>query len=173
VAEGLSSGLSIANVARIGLEDHDLHMDRRAEIRVDAPDLAPSSLSVWPWNRWSDWAMEGVTCTLTLANAGVDDAPSATAAISLPRAARLVTGSLRVASGVATVTERRVFWSGAVEQSTSVTLSYALLPSPTLESGLLYMVAFLDDGRGGAWERPAWIETGPLVLRLPLLLREG
>jgi hypothetical protein len=37
--------------------------------------------------------------------------------------------------------------------------------------GIGYAVAFLEDGAGGQWERPTWVEVRPWRAYLPVVLK--
>jgi uncharacterized repeat protein (TIGR01451 family) len=163
VTQGLAAGAVISNMARIGLEEHAVRFDRAAVVRVGAPDLSPSAFGCMgnPLDRPYSTARPGspVTCTLVLVNAGPADALTVTAAVSLPVGARVLTDAVR--------------WSGPLDAGGRVTLTIPLLIPGEPVHRLLYSVAFLEDGAGGAWERPAWIIVEPFRYYFPLALKNG
>ena len=156
VTQGLAAGTAISNVARIGLEEHAIRFDRAAVVRVDTPDLSPSLLECAP-----STARPGslVTCTLALVNAGPADALTVTAAISVSADIRVLTETVR--------------WNGPLAVGGRVTLTIPLRMPGEPAYRPLYSVAFLEDGVGGAWERPAWIIVEPFRYYFPLAFKNG
>jgi hypothetical protein len=105
-------------------------------------------------------------------NAGPADALAATAGISLPASATLVTPSLTVVGGgTAEVGSQGIRWSGSLSAGARVTLTYQLSLPWGLEEELFYGVAFLAGDWGGAWERSAWARQAPWRLFLPVVPR--
>ncbi len=155
VAEGLPAGAVIPNVARIGLEEQAIRFDREAGVRVGAPDLSPSVFGCAPYQAQSGSV---VTCTLALINAGPADALMVTTVVSMPIGARVLAETT---------------WTGTVNAGERITLSYPVRLPTTPVQQLLYGVAFLEDGTGGAWERPAWIVVEPFRWYLPLVFKNG
>ncbi|MCX7855201.1 MAG: hypothetical protein N2556_04355, partial [Anaerolineae bacterium] len=93
-----------------------------------------------------------ITCTLRLENVGPADALAATAE---------VTGTLFwKMPGVWT-------WSGPLPAGGTIALTRTLTPTV----GIGYAVAFLEDGRGGRWERAAWVEVRPWRAYLPVVMK--
>ena len=169
VAAGLSPGTTIANTARLELEEQNVRFHRTAVVRVGAPDLSPSTFRCAP-----SPALPGavVSCTLALANGGPADALTATAAISLPADASFVPGSLAwEGGGVADPLTGTVRWTGPLSASSQVTVTYRLTMPTNLVRASLYNVAFLEDGTGAWWERPTWLVVEPLRCYLPLVAR--
>lgn len=159
----------IANIAHIKLEDHRISFHRDAVVRVGAPDLAPSDLACRPS---LVRPKRGVTCTLRLVNAGPADALTATASISLPMEAALMKDTLSGGGdGTIEVTTSTVRWSGSISAGRSINLSYQLKLPHDIAHPPLYSVAFLGDGTGGAWERPAWVVINPYRVYLPMVMR--
>jgi uncharacterized repeat protein (TIGR01451 family) len=166
-ALGLPAGASVANPVRLGLEDQSVRFHRMAVVRMNAPDLAPSTLTCDPHP-----ARPGsvATCTLTLVNAGPGDA-SAAVINPLPTGATLITDSLvLMGGGIAEVLTNTLHWEGPLAAGKQVTIVYQLaLPSSSIHPHL-YTVAFLEDDVGGAWERSAWVILVPYRCYLPLML---
>ncbi len=164
-------GDSIINTASLGIEEHFVRFHRAAVVRVGTPDLSPSSFGCDP-----SIARPGaaVTCTLALANAGPGDTLTVTAAISLSMDATFASGSLDwTGGGMVEVFSDTVRWNGALSAGREVVLTYQLsLPSDPVHP-LLYSVAFLEDGVGGAWERAAWILPDPWRAYFPVVMRDG
>jgi len=143
----------------LSIPDQSIRFQRIAVVRVSVPDLSPSDLSCAPY-----LARPGATvsCTLRVVNAGPGDAASAAGSVVLPGDAAFVTGSLVLeGSGTLDLVEGRVRWTGPVAASERVTASWRLqLPVDPVHPPL-YGVAFLEDGAGGRWERPAWVVPDP------------
>jgi len=170
VSTGLPVGAVVANPVRLGLEDQNIHFHRLAVVRVGTPDLSPSILHLTP----SPTKPNGdVGAVLTLINTGPADATTATAVISLPVGTSPVSGSLRWGGGVAEVLTGAVRWRGAVSAGAQVTVSWRIALPSVLSRKPFYSVAFVEDGAGGRWERPAWVWVEPWQFYLPVVLREG
>ncbi len=171
VTTGLPALTPIANTATLGVEDQSIHFDRTALVRVDAPDLSPSTLHCDPPDP-SPGAV--VTCTLSLANAGPGDAPATVVTGVLPSDAALITPSLTLEGGGSVeILADTLRWAGPLTVGAQVTMTYQLaLPSDPAHLPF-YSVAFLEDGAGGAWERATWVLIDPRRYYLPLVLRNG
>jgi uncharacterized repeat protein (TIGR01451 family) len=171
VTTGLPALTPIANIATLGVEDQYIHFDRTARVRVDASDLSPSTLHCAPPNPRPGAV---ITCTLSLANAGSGDAPTAVVTNVLPSDAALVTPSLSLQGGgsveILTDTLR---WTGSLTVGTHVTVTYQLALPPDPAHLPFYSVAFLEDGTGGAWERATWVLIDPRRYYFPLMFRNG
>ncbi|MBN1976952.1 MAG: S8 family serine peptidase [Anaerolineae bacterium] len=166
---GLPALTQIANTARLGIEDQAIHFRRTAVVRVSAPDLTHSTLRCDP----SPAQFGGtVTCTLAIVNAGPGDAPTAVVTNVLPSGATFITSSLTLEGGgaITEVLTDTLRWTGPLSAGASVTVTYQLALSTTLDSLPAYTVAFLEDGTGGAWERPAWIVADMQKIYLPVVL---
>jgi len=169
MAADLPAGALVANTARLGLEDQRVYFRRAATVQVGAPDLSPSDLQCGP-----SPARPGsrTTCALVIANEGLVDAPAATVTNLLPAGATLVSASVAwVGGGALEVLTRTVRWTGPLAIGAQVTLTYGLtLPARPLHPPL-YNVAILEDGAGGAWERPRWLLLEPRQAYLPVAMR--
>jgi uncharacterized repeat protein (TIGR01451 family) len=169
VAADLPAGALVANMARLGLEDQQVHFRRAAVVQVSAPDLSPSDFQCGP-----SPARPGsrTICKLVVANAGLVDAPAARVTNLLPAGATLVSGSVVwVGGGTLEVLTGTVRWIGPLATGAEVTLTYGLvLPAQPLHPPL-YSVAILEDGVGGAWERPTWLLLEPRQTYLPVVAR--
>jgi len=143
---GLPPGTVVPHTVRIALEEQSIVFSRTAVVRVGAPDLGPSALECGPSPAEPGTA---VTCALRLENRGPADAPSATAE---------VTGTLGISG---------TLWTGPLPVGSAVTRTRVVTPPV----GIGYAVAFLEDGAGGQWERPAWVEVRPWRAYLPVVLK--
>jgi len=172
VTTGLPALTPIANTALLGIEDQHIHFRRTAVVRVDAPDLFPSTLQCDP----SPARFGGtVTCTLVIVNAGPGDAPTAVVTNVLPSATTFITDSLALEGGgaVVEVLTDTLRWTGALTAGARVTVTYQLALPTDLAALPAYSVAFLEDGTGGAWERATWIVADAQRRYLPLVLRNS
>jgi len=166
------AGTTILNVARFGLEEQGMRFRRAAVVRFDAPDLSPSALRCRPSPLQ---AGRIVTCALTMANAGPADAARAEVLIPIRDPVSLVPGSLSwTGGGTLDMPTGTVGWAGPVGAGQLVTLSYQLdLLGVLFRYPAFYHVALIEDGGGGAWERPTWVFLNPRRLYLPLVLRRS
>ncbi len=155
LAEGLSAGTVVPHTARIALPEQGMVFSRTAWVRVGAPDLGPSALECAPSPAEPGAA---VTCTLHLENAGPTDALSATAE---------VTGTLFREVPGTSEGPGTWMWSGPLPAGGAVTLTRVFTPPV----GAAYAVAFVEDGIGGWWERPTWLEVRPWRAYLPVVMR--
>jgi uncharacterized repeat protein (TIGR01451 family) len=169
VLTGTASADTIVNIARLGLQDHTIEFSRSARVRIAAPDLSSSTFSCEP-----SVVKPGdeVSCTLTVVNAGTGDADPATARVHAPGAYRVGADSISLSTGTAKWQGETVYWSGLLVSGGTATLRFQLdLPKDPVQR-TLYGAAFLDDGAGGAWERPAWLAIRPCQAYLPVVTRE-
>ena len=167
VSAGLAPGTMLVDVAALTLEEYGIRFQRHAVVRVDAPDLSPSVLGCQPVVRSGRVA----TCSVQIVNRGAA-APTAAVTVRLPLDSELVTPSLEwEGGGVVSATTATVTWNGPLAAGARVTVSWALTAPRTVEPSWLYSVAFLDDGAGALWERPAWLEVEPFRFYLPVAHR--
>jgi uncharacterized repeat protein (TIGR01451 family) len=162
-------GGPVVNSARVRLEDYALALDRSARVRVDAPDLSSSTFDCQPVVVRPGRA---VTCTLSLVNAGPLTADEATAHIHPPGAYSLEPASLWTSKGTVEQGVDSIVWRGPLVAGGRALLTFQLTVSPNPVQQTLYGVAFLEDGVGGAWERPVWLSIDPWQIHLPVLMKE-
>jgi uncharacterized repeat protein (TIGR01451 family) len=114
-----------------------------------------------------------VTCTLSIVNAGPGDAPTAVVTNVLPSGTTFITSSLTLEGGgaITEVLTNTLRWTGPLSAGARVTVTYQLALSTDLDSLPAYNVAFLEDGSGGLWERPAWILADIRRCYLPIALK--
>jgi hypothetical protein len=93
----------------------------------------------------------------------------------LPSGATLITTSLALEGGgtIAQVPTDTLRWTGSLTAGARVTVTYQLALPTGLASFPIYNVALLEDGFGGAWERPVWIVADVKQRYLPLVFRNG
>jgi uncharacterized repeat protein (TIGR01451 family) len=169
VAAGSPAGALISNTLALEIVDQSIRFARYAPVRVGVSDLSASTYDFVPHAAGAD---EPVTGSLVLRNVGPGDALGATAGISLPTRATLITPSLSWdGGGTAAVVSRGIRWSGLLPAGARVTLTYQVTLPAGLEVQPFYSVAFLEDGWGGAWERPAWVTWDPWRVYLPVVRR--
>lgn len=167
VTTTLPSGTRVTQTVRLALTDQQIAFDRWAVVRVDAPDLGPSALQFTPPAIRPGGLFTGL---LVVENRGTGTA-SAAATISLPLGIEPVAGSLAwEGGGAAEMVTGGVGWEGPLTAGAAVTVTWQMR-APTIFLPALYGVAFLEDGAGGRWERPAWVEVRPWRVILPLILK--
>ncbi len=158
---------ALENVARISLGDQGFGFERRARVRVGAPDLSSSSLGIEP-----ALAVSGrpVSLTLVLRNTGLTDTLAASLDNPLPWPMHLISGSLS-GGGVGTLLpeQDRVFWQGPIPQGQAVTLTYQA--APLSRRPVWLSNAFqVSDGMGGVWEIKEGVDVEPQRVYLPIVL---
>jgi uncharacterized repeat protein (TIGR01451 family) len=172
VTTGLPALTPIANTALLSIEDQHIRFYRTAAVRIDAPDLSPSTLRCAP----SPVDPGGVvTCTLAIANAGHGDAPTAVVTNVLPSGATFITTSLALQGGgaITGVLTNTLRWTGALTAGARVTVTYQLALPIDLTALPVYDVAFLEDGAGEIWERATWVLLAPRRYYFPLMFRNS
>lgn len=164
----LPAGTVVSNSARLELVEHGVRFERTATVRVGTADLSPSNLSIQP-----TVARPGAVTTLTLhlSNIGPSDSVSATAVVSVPRGTVPVSGSLDWTEGSASLSSHAASWSGTISSGRTITVTWQVSLPRWPQGGPLHGVAFIEDGAGGRWERPAWVWLGPWRVHLPVILR--
>jgi uncharacterized repeat protein (TIGR01451 family) len=171
------------NRAEFALTEQGIRFRREAVLRVGAPDLATSALTLaYPAVTESTGtphragAATEVQVTLTLRNIGLADAPAAWVDNPLPWTMRLVTGTLAWSgqgTGTELARENRIRWQGELGRDALVTVTYRALAPATLTETWAYNAARLEDGLGGAWERGDWLNAGPNRYYLPIAPKNG
>ena len=168
--ESLPAGTQIGNVAHVQLEDYSIGFDRSALVRVDAPDLGDSRLSLVP-----PVAGLGQVVTLTFVsqNNGLHDAPMTTVRWPLPPGMTWISGTFSTSiGGVVIASPDLLSWSGNVPRHVPVTLTVQVRPLAVAEEyPFVPFTAILDDGMGGKKEKSAWLRIGPNRLWFPLVFQ--
>ncbi len=166
VADPLPDGSSLPFPATIGYADHGLSFERPYILRVNSPDLSPSSLAVEPSHAH---LAQVLTYTLMVRNIGVRDAV-ATVAATAPYGT-IFTGTLDSGgTGSGAVVSQTLSWSGLVVAHGMVTLSYQLAVGQ-VDEGLLAHTVQLQDQYGEIWHVQAYAEMRPWQSYLPWLPR--
>jgi hypothetical protein len=167
---GTAPAQTIVNAVRLGLSDHAIAFSRTARVRIDAPDLSSSVFSCEP-----PIARPGdsVSCTLHVINTGAGDADPATAHVYAPGAYAVIADSVRASVGTVQWQSDTIYWSGLLVTGGTATLRFELdLPQGPIRR-TLYGVTFLEDGVGGTWERPAWVDVHPWQAYLPVVMKKA
>ncbi|MFW6136114.1 MAG: S8 family serine peptidase [Chloroflexota bacterium] len=171
VVGGTAPGEVVVNTARVSLEEHTIGFSRRAEVRVDRPDLSASSFGCAP-----GVVRPGgeVTCTLRVINAGVADADAASALVWPPDGRMPASESVSVSGrGAWEAREDGIYWTGPLPAGGEAVLTFSLLLPGEPVRRTVYGIAFLDDGGGGRWERPTWLEVWPWRVFLPVAMQRS
>jgi uncharacterized repeat protein (TIGR01451 family) len=167
VTNGLASLVPITNPATLGIDDQYIHFQRTSIVRVDAPDLSPSTLVCEPSPVEQD---EVVTCTLTIENGGLGPAPAVVVTNLIPAATPVITSSVTYeGGGTIAVLSDTLRWNGTLNIGARVTVTYQLAIPTGPSTSPFYNVALLKDGTGGSWERPTWIWVDTRNVYLPLV----
>ncbi len=162
----------IRNRATFTVGQQGLRFEREADVRIAAPDLSRSSLTITPSTANTS---DTVTVTLIVRNDGLADAPHVHVDAPLPWSMRLLTDTLSVVGGgTATVwgEANRLQWEGPLDVSAAVTLRYrAVAFAVPKTSTWAYVAARLDDGLGSTWERGNWLYIRPCWAYLPVVAK--
>jgi uncharacterized repeat protein (TIGR01451 family) len=169
VLTGTTEAGPILNSARVRWDDHGIGFTRTARLRLDAPDLSESALDcVPPVSRPGGL----IVCTLGVANTGSAVADPATALVRLPESLTPLSDSASAADGTLGWADDSGEWTGRVAPGEMVQVDLQLRAPPDPVPKTLYIVALIDDGFGGRWERPGWLEIHPWSAYLPWVMRD-
>ncbi len=169
VASPLAPGTVISNVAYVGYDDHYVLFDREVDVRVNAPDLSASTITVD-----KDTAEHGepLTYTIVLRNEGVTDASSAVLSNVIPSYVAYVPGSLSTEGAPpADYDGEKVTWSGSLGLGSPVTITYGAVVSTTRAGLTIRNVMRLEDDFGYVTERTATTTVPSLPKFLPLIMK--
>jgi uncharacterized repeat protein (TIGR01451 family) len=170
---------TLRNTADVNLGEQGLHFQRHANVRIAAPDLTASSMTLSQGIAAPQPATVAssaeVWVTLVLRNDGLVDATNARVDNALPWPFHLITGTYS-SGGVGLWDElpgeNRILWEGIVGVSVPVTLTYRAVAPAVLEAATwVYNAAHLEDGLGGVWERGGWLYVEPFRFYLPVFAK--
>jgi uncharacterized repeat protein (TIGR01451 family) len=169
VASPLAPGTVISNVAYISYDDHYVLFDREVDIRVNAPDLSASTITV---DKETAEHGESLAYTIVLRNQGIIDASSAVLTNVIPAHVAYVPGSLSAEGAPPAVYgEGKITWSGPVGLGSPVTITYGVVVSTTRGDLTIRNVARLEDDSGYVTERTATTVVPPLTQFFPLIMK--
>jgi uncharacterized repeat protein (TIGR01451 family) len=172
VVTGTPGAQIVVNPIEISLVDQGVAFVRTAEVAVDRPDLSASGFNCAPTVMPPG---QTITCELTLINGGTADARAAVARVRPPGGLTPIASSLWTQNddGACVVDEDGITWIGPLPAKTESRLTFQLDVPNTPVRRILYSVAFLEDGTGGRWERPTWLEVRPWEAHLPIMLKRN
>ena len=167
VTHPLSPSTYITNVARIEDADRGLGFRRQAIVRVNAPDLSPSTFTV---DQSTARPGDALTYTVVLRNEGIIDAVGATISAPVPAHTTYVSGSLSVqGSGTLDDSDGLMRWSGTVSLDVPVTVTYRVV----VRDAWVTVVGRLDmeDGYGESQQRQVATTIPPYQWIFPLIMK--
>jgi len=169
VASPLPPGTVISNVAYVGYKDHYILFDRELDVRVNAPDLSTSTITV---DKETAEHGEPLAYTIVLRNEGLRDAASAVLTNVLPAHVAYVPGPL-LTEGIppASYDGEKVTWSGPLFLGSPVTITYGVVVSTTRGDLSIRNVAHLEDDFGYVTERTVTTFLPPLSQFFPLIMK--
>ena len=154
--------------AQLGYDDHHLDFERPCILRIDAPDLSGSSLTVEPI---SSPVGRILTYTLTVRNDGVVDATAEVSATAPYQAA--FTGTLDSGGiGSGDVVSSVLSWAGPVPAGGQVTLRYHLAPDDSSDYWLFHL-AQVRDQTGERWYPEARAYVWSWKIYMPKAAKRG
>jgi uncharacterized repeat protein (TIGR01451 family) len=169
VASPLAPGTVISNVAYVGYDDHYVLFDREVDVRVNAPDLSASTITV---DKETAEHGEPLTYTIVLRNEGVRDASPAVLSNVIPSYVAYVPGSLSTEGAPpADCDGEKVTWSGSLGLGSPVTITYGVAVRTTRAGLTICNMAHLEDDFGYVTERTATIVVPPLSKFFPLIMK--
>lgn len=164
IESGLPPAIWVTNVGHMGYADDTLSFSRRVRTRVNAPNLSPLHMSVFPEQVRSG---ETLTYQVSARNEGWLDAPKASMTVTLPSAVKVVSGSLAVeGGGVGVFREGQVLWSGPISVGRCVTISHRAVATRTLADIHAIIPVEIDDGLGVVLRREIRHTVAPYRSRL-------
>ncbi|MDY7041749.1 MAG: hypothetical protein SVX38_12880 [Chloroflexota bacterium] len=165
VTHPLSPSTYITNVARLEDADHGLSFRRHAVVRVNAPDLSPSTLTV---NQDTARPGDVLTYTILLRNEGIIDAVGAIISAPVPAHTTYVSGSLSAqGGGTLDDSDGLIRWSGTVSLGVPVTVTYRVVVHDAWVT--VVSRADIEDGYGERQQRRAMTTIPPCRLIFPLI----
>jgi uncharacterized repeat protein (TIGR01451 family) len=166
----LSPGSRVRHEAELTAPEMSLRFHRIASTRVDAPDLAASTLTV---DRTQARPGDRLTYILTLRNDAPFPATAARAVASLPPRTSLVPGSLAAGGGTVSAREDEIVWTGSLASGSPVTVTYSILIASVPEPLAVAHAVWIDDSYGETIQRKTLTLVSPYRAWLPLLYRRG
>jgi hypothetical protein len=140
VDDPLADGTAIDFPARVGYREHALSFELPFVLRVNAPDLSSSTVSVEPATAPSSSTL---TYTLTVRNTGVRDALAVVTATAPSHSA--FTGTLDSQGiGTGVVLSDSLAWKGPVQAGTQVSLRYRMTSGDRDGDWLVHLVNVRD-----------------------------
>ncbi|MBC7251406.1 MAG: S8 family serine peptidase [Anaerolineae bacterium] len=167
VDDPLPAATYITNVARLEDTDHGLSFRRQAVVRVNAPDLSPSTFTV---NRDTARPGDVLTYTIVLRNAGIIDAVGASVSAPVPTHTTYISGSLSaLGGGVLDDSGGFMHWEGTVGVGQAVTVTYGVV----VRDAWVTVVgqADIEDGYGESLQRQAVTAIAPYQRIFPLIMK--
>jgi uncharacterized repeat protein (TIGR01451 family) len=165
---GTPAGTFIDHSIEIYYERHDLALNRNAPLWIGTPDLSESLFESTPLIA----EVGGViTYQLEIVNSAADPGV-ATATIYIPDDLSLISGTLTASEGSLNADGSTISWSGMVENSHIVTITYAVSAPLTSKELRLPTVVALVDGESGLVLLNHFVEVTPKVSFLPVVTRE-
>lgn len=147
-------GIPLTTTAIFRDDLHRISFDQSSVVRVAAPSLSLSMLTVPPLVRPKSL----LTVTLVAVNSGLAPAAAQVTVLS-PLGYPFIIGSV-------------TSWEGPLDVGQSITITYQMNAPATLKDESVLSEALLRDGAGGAWERTAWIKVEPYQSYLPLMFKQ-
>jgi uncharacterized repeat protein (TIGR01451 family) len=171
VADPLPDATYLSFPAQIGYDDHYQRFERPYVLRVNAPDLSASALTVQPT---SSPPLRVLTYTLTVRNTGMRDATATVAAVvptaTLP-AYTTFTGTLDSGGiGSGSLLSTTLAWTGPVAAGDAVALSYHIALDGTDDYWLVHEV-WISDQHGERWPVEARAKVRYWKTYLPVTYR--
>ncbi|MCR4407174.1 MAG: S8 family serine peptidase [Anaerolineae bacterium] len=167
VDDPLPASTYITNVARLEDADHGLSFRRQAVVRVNAPDLSPSTFTV---NRDAAQPGDVLTYTVVLRNEGIMDAVGASVSAPVPTHTTYISGSLSaLGGGVLDDSGGIMHWEGTVGVGQAVTITYGVV----VRDAWVTVVgrADIEDGYGECLRRQAVTAIPPYQRIFPLIMK--
>ena len=163
----LPASTYLINVARLEDADHGLSFRRQAIVRVNAPDLSPSTFTV---NRDTARPGDVLTYTIVLRNAGIIDAVGTTISAPVSIHTTYISGSLSaLGGGVLNDSGGIMHWEGTVGVGQAVTVTYGVV----VRDAWVTVVgrADIEDGYGGRLRRQTTTTIPPYQQVFPLIMK--
>jgi uncharacterized repeat protein (TIGR01451 family) len=161
----LPDGQAVRNAARLS-DESGLFVDRMAVTRIRTPDLSGSSKAV---GASQARLSQVLTYTLTLQNKGLRPA-RAHLIDPIPLHTAVLPEFASASSGVLTVTDKAILWTGAISEGQAVTVLVPVVIDPAAAASYVLNRGRLDDGWGNMLplEAYTWVEAQaflPVVLK--------
>ncbi len=156
-------GHRLENVLELHDGRHNMVFTRQATSWVNAPEVV-AALTAVP-NQ--PLAANVFTYTVGLQNVGLAATNEISAVVSLPNTFYIVTDTLGSSAGIATVSDRRLYWSGELAVAESVTLTLVLTREMTAVPQRVAATVLVDDGITSPAFFSEWFELPVYTQFLP------
>jgi len=171
----LADGLPPGSIVVVPVAFTDGHLGvtfhRTIQVGIVRPDLSSSTIDALGAEAGPVQPLDVVTWTIVARNTGQADAASTTITGLLPLGTEMLSGTLAASVGGASELSGTVQWHGMIPAGGSVTITYQMAASNTLQDRLYYGSALFDDGMM-LHHAQAWLPVKPYRFYMPVIHKQ-